>query len=179
MALSIPRGSASNYPNNFAFSPGGETLVVGDGKIIRRWTLATGEEAQPSCLVGYDRPTTIHEVSFSPNGKFIVGGYQSAFDNGYNNASVFDAKTGSNTSFARLQPGVTLLGFRSDGTFAAWTANGQVETFQPEHESIHARELRTSGISGPKQAMPCFSPNARVLACSHHGNIDLWVAASG
>lgn len=73
VALSIARSSTYNHANNAAFSPDGQILAVGDGKTIRRWALAAGEETKPSGLVNYEYPTSIHAVSFSPDGLYLGG----------------------------------------------------------------------------------------------------------
>jgi len=78
-----------------------------------------------------------------------------------------------------MQPSDVLLGYNPDGSFALWTGNGQVQIFRVETGNFRSRDLRTLGVASPKLAQPQFSPDAKLVAFSCQGNIDLGDADSG
>jgi WD40 repeat protein len=151
---------------------------VGDGESIRRFALSTGEELQPASP---HNATTVLAVSFSLDGQFLAGGFRFSLSSGSPDASlyIFEANTGSNPSFAKLETGDILLGFNSDGTLALWSAEAQVHQLRVEPGSHNVAVLTTVGSVGAQHAQPKFSPGAKSVACSYLGNIDMWDPASG
>jgi WD40 repeat protein len=78
----------------------------------------------------------------------------------------------------RELPEGSLLGFISNTTFAVWTRDGQTQIFWVDD----ARQCITIGNAGSRHVQdfePEFSPDAKLVAFSDHGIIDLRDATSG
>jgi ankyrin repeat protein len=174
LTLSTPRRDNWEYGKNAALSPDGRFVAFGDGWTIRRWALATGEEVQPYSPE-WSR-TTVHTVSFSPDGLFVGGVYRTLQTNTVSNLVFFDTRTGIYLDATAVRQNDLMLGFISDTDYALWNENGKVQRFRDLRRGY---PLCTFGNVGPRNCYPKFSPDAKLSACSHQGNIELWDAASG
>jgi WD40 repeat protein len=153
--------SSGNFPNYAAFSPDGQILAVGDGKVIRRWDLAAGEEIEPIHVDSSGKKLSVHGVSFSPDGQFLAARYKYQYS-GDSNTAAFRVGTGSESSSVLIRelPEGSLLGFISNTTFDVWTGDGQTQIFWVDD----ARQCITIGNAGSRHVQDS-EPARREVGC--------------
>jgi WD40 repeat protein len=162
--LAIP---ADANAGSLAFSPDGTLLAAAQGKTIRIWEAATGQEVRQ--LEGHLQ--TVADVAFAPDGRAVA-----SCDSG--NIWLWDHSSGQQVDMLwRAKNGYLSIAFSPDGRTLASGSSDETITLwnvasRQERSTLLGHTGRITGIA--------FSPNGQILATSaYEPVIRLWDVTTG
>jgi WD40 repeat protein len=161
-----------------AFSPNGQTLVVGSqnfnidngGNMVRLWNVATHRQIGHAFTVGGD--ILLDAAAFSPNGRVLATGYDDGTVRLWNTAT--QRQIGRPITIAAVADYPDAVAFSPDGqTLATGYSDGTVRLWNvATHRQVG--QALTAGTNTTVDAV-AFSPDGRTLASgSRGGTVWLW-----
>ena len=163
-------GTAGQNITGLAFSPDGKLIATGNGKSVKLWDAANGQELKT--FSGHT--DQIWSVAFSPDSKRLASGSHDK------SVKVWDIANGEAITTLTGKDGAFLsMAFSSDGKWLAGSTSYGDSSVVLWDTRDWKESQRLSPINGQVRSI-AFSPNSqRLMTASDDGTVQVWDSQTG